>query len=159
MQSSTTASQWLLSTLMNTGFAAHEQLLAEISRQVTRMDEWGYGLALRFEAYDRLHGQAHMVSVGNLTVSCGFHVDRAAKRHLFFGIELVLRDNRCELLVTAGHEDANVALFRWAAPTIVVAAPDQLAGGFDRAFAALDTAIALPEISEQFAAIRARPAK
>jgi hypothetical protein len=144
---------------MNPGFAAHEQLLAEISRQVTRMDEWGYALALRFGAYDRIHGQAHMVPGGNLTVSCGFHVDRTTERRLFCGIEIILRDDRCELLVAAGHEDADAMLFRWPAPTIVVTAPDQLADGFDRAFAALDTTIVLPEIAEQFAAIRTRSAK
>ena len=142
---------------MNAGFAAYEQLLAEISRQVTRMDEWGYALALRFGAYDRLHGQASLVSGGNLTITCGFHVNRADERVLSFGIAILPRDDRCELRVMAAHERACTRLFHWSAPTIVVAAPDQLAAGFDRAFAALDTAVALPEIAAEFAAIRPPP--
>ena len=139
---------------MSPDMQAAGRFLTVLENVVTRIDDWGYSLALRFEAYDRANGEARMLRGGHFSVSCGFAIDRQTHRWLTFAVSITQEVEQWLVVVTAEDEDEGRSYFHWVSPSMAASSLDSLAETLDRAFVILDESLQLPEVGAAFAAIR-----
>lgn len=132
------------------------QFLEIIERLVAKMDAWGYSLALRFEAYDRSHGEARMVCGGRFSVSCGFRVARETARWLAFAIKFTPQSGQWQLTVEVEDEDEDGSRFRWESAAVGASSLDEVSAAIERAFEILDSCILLPEVASALDTFRAK---